>query len=87
MLKALGAKLDMERDEIYFSRINVSVPLRVAASGHFQLNLCEMKNEDGRKVQTAEVDVMATEEQADAMTMEELKELDEFVAEATSGFR
>eukprot|EP00959_Pyramimonas_sp_CCMP1952_P406555 8520914-Pyramimonas_sp.AAC.1 len=56
MLKALGAILDMERDEIRFTRINVAVPLKVAASGHYQLNLCEMKNGENKKIQTAEVD-------------------------------
>jgi hypothetical protein len=87
MLKALGAQLDMERDEIRFARINVTVPLRVAASGHYQLNLCERKNEDGRRIQTAEVDVMVTAEQDDGRTAEEKLELEEFVAAASSGFR
>ena len=61
MLKSLGAQLDMERDMIRLSRINVSVPLSVAASGHYQLNLCEMKDEVGKMIQTTEVDVMTAE--------------------------
>ena len=36
VLKALGAALDVDRDEIQFARINVTVPLRVAGSGRCQ---------------------------------------------------
>ena len=78
MLKALGAVLDMERDEIRFTRISVTAPLKVASSGHYQLNLCEMTSEKHRKIQTAEVDVM---------TEGEGKAMEEFVSLATAGFR
>eukprot|EP00959_Pyramimonas_sp_CCMP1952_P220868 4618113-Pyramimonas_sp.AAC.1 len=54
MLKAPGAILDMERDEIIFTRINVAVPLKVAASGHCQLILFEMKNGESKNIQTAQ---------------------------------
>eukprot|EP00959_Pyramimonas_sp_CCMP1952_P435204 9112743-Pyramimonas_sp.AAC.1 len=77
MLKALGAVLDMERDEIRLTSNNVAVLLKVAASGHYQLNLCEM-NGESKNIQTAEVDAMATSEAT---------ELEEFVAAATAGFR
>ena len=65
VLAALGAVLDAGRVEIRLAEIDAAVPLKVAASGRCQLNLCEMASELSWQVQAAEVDVMAADAESD----------------------